>query len=373
MPFRISTCVVMNKPHFLLAIVVVTLSACSGPETPQVKAEAVPWVRTTAVQGGGGAGLVTSGTVRARVEMPLAFQVGGRLLARRVDAGQTVGAGQVLFELDPRDLQEAVRAVEAELAAARAERDTAASDMARQTQLLAQGFIGQQAFDRSQLAARAAQSRLVSAEARLRQATNASGYALLRAGSPGVVTEVSGEAGQVVSAGQALGTLAGQGAREIEVFLPDGRSAPKAGSVLLADGSSQPLRLREVAGSADAASRTWRARYAVTAPPAQAAASAAKADALALGSVVRVRLESAAPAGGAAVVTAVPVGAIDERGSGPRIWRVVDGKATPTPVKLLSIDLETARIAADLPAGARVVAVGTHLLEPGMAVREQAR
>lgn len=356
----------MNKPLFLLAIVVVTLSACNGPEAPPVKVEAVPWVRTIAVQGSGGAGLVTSGTVRARVEMPLAFQVGGRILARRVDAGQTVGAGQLLFELDPRDLQEAVRAAEAELVAARAERDTAASEMARQTQLLAQGFIGQQAFDRSQLAARAAQSRLVSAEARLRQATNASGYALLRARSPGVVTEVSGEAGQVVSAGQALGTLAGQGAREIEVFLPDGRSAPKAGSALLADGSSQPLRLREVAGSADAASRTWRARYAVIAPPAQA-------DALALGSVARVRLDSASSTAGTAVALAVPVGAIDERGSGPRIWRVVDGKATPTPVKLLSIDLETARIAADLPAGARVVAVGTHLLEPGMAVRDQAR
>lgn len=363
----------MNKSLFLLAFVVVTMSACGGRETPPVKAEAVPWVRTVAVQGSGNGALVTSGTVRARVETPLAFQVGGRILARRVDAGQTVGAGQVLFELDPRDLQEAARAVEAELAALRAERDTAASELARQTQLLAQGFIGQQAFDRSRLAARAAESRVVSAEARLRQATNASGYALLRARSAGVVTEVSGEPGQVVGAGQALGTLAAQGELEIEVFLPDGRSAPRAGSVLLADGSSRPLRLREVAGSADAASRTWRARYAVTASPAQPAASAAKADALALGSVARVRLDSAAPTAGTAFAMTVPVGAVDERGSGPRIWRVVDGKAAPTPVKLLSIDLETARIAADLPAGARVVAVGTHLLEPGMAVREQAR
>ncbi len=109
-----------------------------------------------------------------------------------------------------------------------------------------------------------------------------------------------------------------------------------------------------------------RARCAAIVPPAQA-------DALALGSVARVRLDSASSTAGKAVAIAVPVGAIDERGSGPRIWRVVDGKATPTPVKLLSIDLETARIAADLPAGARVVAVGTHLLEPGMAVREQAR
>ena len=95
----------MNKPHFLLALAVATVSACGRPEVPPVKAEAVPWVRTIAVQGSVSGGLVTSGTVRARVETPLAFQVGGRILARRVDAGQTVGAGQVLFELDPRDLQ----------------------------------------------------------------------------------------------------------------------------------------------------------------------------------------------------------------------------------------------------------------------------
>ncbi len=362
-----STCVLA------IAIAAFVSTACTGREAPVGKTEAAPWVRTVIVQGGGSSALVTSGTVRARVEIPLAFQVGGRILARRVDAGQTVAAGRVLFELDPRDLQEAARAAEAEHAAARAERDTTATELARQKQLLAQGFIGQQALDRSQLAARGAEARLVSAAARLRQANNASDYALVRARGPGVVTDVSGEPGQVVSAGQTLGTFAAQGEREIEVFLPDGRGAPKAGAVLLADGSMLPLRLREVAGSADPSSRTWRARYTVTSPTAGTAAVAADHDALALGSVARVRLDGTASAAGAATPITVPVGAIDERGAGPRIWRVIDGKATPMPVRLLTIDLEAARIAADLPAGTRVVAVGTHLLEPGMAVREQAR
>jgi multidrug efflux pump subunit AcrA (membrane-fusion protein) len=71
-------------------------------------------VRTTTIEPALGAAQGLSGTVRARVEAPLAFQVGGRILARRVDAGQTVRAGQVLFELDPADLEQAVRAAEAD-------------------------------------------------------------------------------------------------------------------------------------------------------------------------------------------------------------------------------------------------------------------
>ncbi|HNR00395.1 MAG TPA: biotin/lipoyl-binding protein, partial [Trueperaceae bacterium] len=70
------------------------------------------------VQPVGAAAQGLSGIVRARIEAPLAFQVGGRIIARRVDAGQAVSAGQVLFELDPADLEQAVRAAEADAAAA---------------------------------------------------------------------------------------------------------------------------------------------------------------------------------------------------------------------------------------------------------------
>src|SRR3990167_9491374 len=76
MAFRISTCMLLNKPHFLLALAVATVSPCGRPEVPPVKAEAVPWVRTIAVQGSVSGGLGTSGTVRARGETPLAVRGG---------------------------------------------------------------------------------------------------------------------------------------------------------------------------------------------------------------------------------------------------------------------------------------------------------
>ena len=124
-------------------------------------------------------------------------------------------------------------------------------------------------------------------------------------------------------------------------------------------GKAVDIGLREVAGAADPASLTWRARYRLE-----------EGGVFTLGSVVRVRFREATQSDH---VFDVPIGALDERAGGPRVWRVMDGKAQPLPVTVVSLGEETARIAADLDADARVVAFGTHLLTPGMAVREQRR
>lgn len=138
---------------------------------------------------------------------------------------------------------------------------------------------------------------------------------------------------------------------------PISRSA--AGRITLADGRTLELRLRDVSGAVDPQSRTWRARYRVAEGGLD----------LALGSVVRVAFEIG---GGPGPTLEVPIGALDERGAGPRVWRIVDGRAEPMPVEVLALTAETARIRADLPEGSRVIALGTHLLAPGMAVRERA-
>jgi hypothetical protein len=80
---------------------------------------------------------------------------------------------------------------------------------------------------------------------------------------------------------------------------------------------------------------------------------------------VRVALDLA----GGPPLLEVPVGAINERGQGPQVWRIVDGRAEPFPVTLVAVDTEYARILAELQPGAEVIALGTHLLEPGMPVR----
>lgn len=348
-------------PFAAAAMLAMTVAACSPTPTPDDAAKPPPWVRSVLPRVAGPGALVLSGTVRARHEVALAFQIGGRIIGRHADAGQTVGAGQLLLRLDPRDLAAGVDAAEAEAAAAASALALATADRERAGNLLARGFLSRQAIERTLLLEREAKTRVEAAESRLALARNAAAYGELRAPAAGIITELGGEPGQVVAAGQPVATLARAGGREIEVFLPDGTVAPPAGEAVPPGGDLVPLQLREVAGAAEPKSRTWRARYRVV----------GGGGALPLGSVVRVRFAAAGRQPPAAF--AVPLAALDERGGGPRVWLVADGKVEASPVQLLSIDGETAHIAATLAPGARIVALGTHLLQPGMAVRELPR
>jgi RND family efflux transporter MFP subunit len=352
--------------------VVASMSALSGCQrhTPSEEASssAPPYVRSVSVEPVGAAMRALSGTVRARIEAPLAFQVGGRILARRVDAGQAVSAGQVLFTLDPVDLEQTVRTAQADLDADEAALGMAQADLGRVRQLRDSQFVSDQALERASLAAREAQSRRDAAAARLAQARNALGYAALRSPAAGVLMDVSGEPGQVVAAGQMVAVLAQAGEREIEVFFPDGVMPPPEGQVILPDGQIQPLRLREAAPVVDALGRTRRARYTAPELPPM----------LALGSIVSTRFASVDTAPGAAGQTAatpwrVPIGALDERGQGPRVWRVREGRLEPVPVRVVAVDDRQAVVVGDLQAHERVVALGTHLLKDDMRVRELAR
>jgi RND family efflux transporter MFP subunit len=307
--------------------------------------------------------LVLSGTIRARHETPVAFQIGGRVLARHVESGQAVKAGQLLFSLDGRDVAASEQAASAQLAAAEAALATAQRELVRQRQLVAQGFVSAQTLDRFELAQRDATSRLDVARSGVAQARNARGYTELKAARAGVITEVMAEAGQVVGAGQSLATLAQAGAREVEVYLPSAPPAPPQGQLQGPDGQVQAVQLREVAGAADPASRAWRARYRLDA--------ANPLDAWPLGGVVRLVLGHPAAAA-ATPLQQVPLAALDERAQGPRLWRVVDGKAEAVPVKVIELGASQARIQSPLAVGDKVVALGTHRLTPGMALRELA-
>lgn len=340
-------------------LLLLALGGCSKSDSGAADRAQPPWVKTVAVQPDGPAVLRVSGTVRARYEIPMAFQVGGRILAREVDAGERVKAGQRLFRLDPRDLDEAVRAAAAQLAGADAALVMETKGLERRRQLKQSDAVSLEDLERAELAERDAVSRRDAARANLAQARNARAYAELRAKQAGVVIEVTGEPGQVVEAGQAVAVLAQEGEREIEVFLADGSRPPRAGTVHLANGTTGPLVLREIAGAADPVSRTWRARYRV---------QGAKTD-VPLGTVVHVTLTGDAAEAGTLLV---PVGALDERSGGPQVWRIEEGHVQPIPVEIVALDHEQARIKAPLPTEARVVALGTHVLTPGMAVRERA-
>lgn len=336
-----------------------TLAGCArgGPTDNE---RAAPLVRAVAPTLLEGQSIGVSGTVRAHIETPLAFQVGGRIARRIVAAGQQVRAGAQLLQLDPRDLDEALRAAEAEHAAAQTALATADADLQRARSLAAQAFVSAQVVERAELQRREALARRDAAAARLAQARNARAYAILTAPADGVILDVSGEPGQVVAAGQPVATLAYAGAREVEVFFAEGVTPPARGVALLADGRELPLVLREVAAAVEPLGRTRRARYRV----------AQGGDALLLGTVVRTRFAAVPGAANASGVFALPIAALDERGRQPQVWRIRAGKVDPLPVQVLAVDDARAFVTGALAATDRIVALGTHLLQPGMAVRE---
>ena len=339
------------------------------PAVVEQRVPAVSYVLTVSLMPAQAGVLRLSGTVRARYETPIAFQVPGRILERKVDAGQRVEQGELLFGLDPRDFDEAIRAAQAQLGSAEAAYATAKSEHARQKRLMAENATSQERLDRAALAERDSQNAVEAAKASLARARNNRSYTELLAPDSGIILEVLAEPGQVVAAGSPVAILARDGEREVEVELPDSSNPPSSGRVFLADRTSLTVELREVAGSADPRSRTWRARYRVR----QGQENGRRLLPLALGEVVAVELDRNSTKPGDGPLYEVPLSAVDERGSGTRVWLVEDGRAKPIPVTVVGITPQTARIRADLPPSTRIVAVGTHLLTDGQAVQEKRR
>ncbi|RLK56399.1 RND family efflux transporter MFP subunit [Stenotrophomonas rhizophila] len=324
---------------------------------------APPIVRVAQVQPAAGNTRTFTGTIAARVQSDLAFRVGGKVTERLVETGQTVKRGDVLYRIDPIDLNLAAASQQQAVIAVRAQSVQAIADEARYRDLAAKGVVSRSAYDQIKAAADAASAQLKAAEAQARVARNASQYTALVADADGVVMTISAEPGQVVAAGQMVARLARAGSREAVVQLPE-TLRPQIGSVALASsfgGSGKiPARLRVLSESADPATRTFEARYTLEDGNTP----------LPLGSTVAVELSGAAPASTAAGVE-VPLGALFDPGTGPGVW-VIGGdplKAHWTPVAVKQLGDDQALVEGALKASDRVAALGAHQLREGQVVR----
>ncbi|TXC67993.1 efflux RND transporter periplasmic adaptor subunit [Sphingomonas ginsenosidivorax] len=319
-----------------------------------------PLVRVTTASPASDATREFTGIVAARVQSDLGFRIGGKVVARLVDAGQVVRRGQPLMRIDAADLALATRASLGTVDAARARAGQTAADERRFRDLVGAGAVSASAYDQAKAAADAARAQLSAAQAQARQTRNEIGYATLLADADGTVVETLAEPGQVVAAGQLVVRVARSGPREALVQLPE-TLRPRLGSVARTrtiDGSGGSATLRQLADSADPASRTFEARYVLGGAAAHAP----------LGSTVTVALALPGKAAG----MEVPLGALRDTGRGPGVW-IVRAGATPTvawhPVRVAAIGEETAMVAAGLAAGQRFVAMGAHMLHQGQRVR----
>jgi RND family efflux transporter MFP subunit len=343
------------------ALASLLLVACAPAPAPE---PVVPAVFVSPVHNDSGLEeRVFSGSLRPRVEAELGFRVGGKVVLRAVELGQRVRAGQVLGRLDPADYQLAERAAAEQERAAEVDATQAASDAARFQRLLADGSVGGADAERQQARADAASARLAQARRQAELARNRAAYAVLTAPFDGTVTALRFETGQQVGEAQAVLSLARPGEWELQVDLPEGLVPGladwRAEARLGAGGPLLPVRLREIAPSAAAASRTYRARYAL--------AGSVPAEALRIGMTAELLLSQAQATPGADL----PVGALlTSAAQAPTVWLVDarSGALQAAPVRLLSQTTDRVRVAG-LPDGALVVTVGAQTLDAGLRVR----
>jgi RND family efflux transporter MFP subunit len=341
---------------FCLAIV----TAGCGRNEPA--SAAIPAVLTRPAASASAGLAIYTGEIRARREADLAFRVGGKLIARLVDSGTAVKAGQPLARLDPSDLALARQAAAAQMAAAESELATVLAERDRYAALLQKRFVSQAAFDVREHALSSARARATQASAQYRISENQSAYGTLAADHDGVVTAVLADAGQVVAAGQPVLRVARPEEKEVAIVIPEGRlaEAKAARQIAVRLWAAPELRLggeiRELAAAADPATRTYAARIRIIDAP----------EVVQLGMTAQVIFGT--EAGGH---LAVPLTAVVDAGNGAQVWIVADGKAEPRPVKVAGYREDGAIIAGNVQAGDAVIIAGQRRLSPGQAVLGQ--
>lgn len=280
-----------NNAWIVLSVVAL-LGACSAPEAPapaERQAEPVT-VRVERVQPTEQAAVYEAvGTVRAENSAQISSRIPSYIRQVHVDTGDRVRQGQLLVELDDRDLashleqakaaktevEDAIQEATYALASAEAQLELADVTHKRFEELLGKKSVSQHEYDEVNARLRAAQAAVEMANARKRQAeakrsqveaqiTAAEvglGYARIHAPFAGVVTERQMDPGTLAAPGMPIVVIDQAGRFRLDASLPETRlSSVRVGEAVSVriEALSDPLqgKIAEVVPAVDPGSRT---------------------------------------------------------------------------------------------------------------------
>jgi RND family efflux transporter MFP subunit len=301
------------------------------------------------------------GTIRPRIETDMGFRVPGKVAKRLVEVGQTVDIGQPLATLDEVDLKLQAEQAQAEFSAATGVLAQAAASETRAKDLRVKGWTTDAQMDQAKAAADEARARFNRAERSVELTKNSLSYATLVADTRGVVTATLIDAGQVVASGQTAVRVARFAEKEAVVAIPEtllGRAKDGTASVTLwsEPNKKYAAKLREVAPSADPATRTYLAKFSL--PDAGEKVSLGMTATLTLADPATER------------VARVPLSALFSQGGDPSLY-IVDaaGDVALKPVAVKSYESDNVVISGGVDEGARIVVLGVQKLDPAQKVR----
>jgi RND family efflux transporter MFP subunit len=214
------------------------------------------------------------GTVIASRQAKLAFRVGGPLIKVAVKPGDKVKKGQLLMQIDPRDFNDSIRVLEAQLAGAESQQDRAQRDFDRAQTLFDQHVSATADFDRARSAFDSAFSGVQSIKAQLQIARHKLKDTTLRAPYAGVITTQSAENHEMVTSGKEVFAIQDISTLEVEIKIPENEMAQrplKQGKQVNIELPAIPNRnftakLVEWNTAADPITRTYALRFSFTAP-----------------------------------------------------------------------------------------------------------
>ncbi|MHA3736014.1 efflux RND transporter periplasmic adaptor subunit [Pseudomonas sp. Eth.TT006] len=303
-----------------------------------------------------------AGSIQARYESNTGFRVGGRIASRNVDVGAEVQKGTLLATLDPSDQQNQLRSAQGDLARVQAQLINAQANARRQQALFDRGVGAQAQLDIATTDLKTTQASLEQARAAVNQSQDQLSYTELRSDHKAVVTAWNAEAGQVVTAGQQVVTLAQPDIKEAVIDLPAGLvdQIPSDVVFLVAGQLDRSINttatIREIEPQAQSATRTRRARLTLASTP----------EGFRLGTAISVTLSSAIKPR-----IELPATALQEADGKTRIW-VIDTQSktvAPRDVNVISRTDGTVVLAGGVKSGERVVSAGVNSLKPGQAVK----
>lgn len=301
--------------------------------------------------------LERTGEIHAHDETILSFRTGGRIVTRSVDIGDRVNAGQLLATLENTTSQNQLDGAQADYEGAKAAAQVAALNLNRMQKLMPTGAIARTQLDTARADWLVARARLKNSESALRNARESLGWTRLMAPQSGVITEVSASAGQVVSGGQSVLTLATGEARDVVFDIAKPEAIPPQEQAglrvsLLSDPSVQAsAAVRDISPQADPQTRTWRVRATLQNPPL----------AMALGASVTVTLPATGPHG-----YALPASALSRIGDKPAVYVINPRSQAQLRVVVPAYYTATAVIiSGGLEPGDRVITAGVSKLRSG--------
>jgi membrane fusion protein, multidrug efflux system len=375
------------KVKAILALCLIFVSTCSKEkqvsketaEPPAVKNAQVVRVRPESVEDS----FEAVGTVKARLSTVLSSKTIGTIVAVLAHESDRVRKGQILIEIDDRDLRAELQAAQAALeeihsdigaaqsavASARGQKELAAATFNRYEPLVAKGSVTPHEFDevtakfkvasaeleRAEKNLRALEARREQAEAKRSYARTLLSYSKIASPIDGIVTAKSAEVGGLASPGTPLITIEQSGLYRLEAQVGESLLAHvKLNSAVrvIIDAIETPLtgKVGEIVPAADPQSRTFTIKIDLPAHPLLRSGIYGKA----------------AFSRGETQVLLAPIPAVIERGQLTGVFVVgQDGRVGFRLVKTGKRFDDKVEILSGLSAGERVVSKGAERLSDG--------